>query len=127
MLRVGGDSIGGRPETLVEALPALAEQTVQLLGDHFVAFAAGRLQSLSIENGDHATVIINQPGLLEGARHGSHGGAAHAEHLGQELMRELELVSAHPVVAHQQPATNAFLDGVTTVADDGLRNMVYNF
>ena len=103
---------------------ASAEQAVQLLRDHFVAFAGSGFEPLAIEDGQPAPVVGNQPALLEFARHGRHGRAAHAEHLGQELLGKLELVSPHPVVAHQQPAAHAFLDRVRVVADRGLRNLV---
>ena len=57
-------------------LPASAEQAIQLLGDHFVAFAGRGFQRLSFEDGNLAPLVGNQPGLLEGARHGGYGGAA---------------------------------------------------
>jgi hypothetical protein len=63
-----------------------------------------------------AVAVANQPGLLEQpCRHGD-AGTVDAEHHGQELLRHREVVALGPVMRHQQPAREALVQSVVTVA-----------
>ena len=49
--------------------------------------------------------------------------AAHLEHVGDELLGHQDLVRGHPVAGQEQPAAEALLDRVQTVAYRGLRDL----
>ena len=60
-------------------------------------------------------VALISPSRFQGLHRDGHARAAHPEHHGQELVHERQIVPVHPVVAHQQPAGEALLDGVAAV------------
>ena len=58
---------------------------------------------------------LDDPSRFQGLHRDGHARAAHPQHHGQELVHERQIIPVHPVVAHQQPAGEALLDGVAAV------------
>src|SRR5690606_18359311 len=63
----------------------------------------------------------DQPGFLEFTRDKADAGTMHAQHVSQELLREIKTVAFGAIVRHQQPSCEAFLDAVQTIAGDRLQ------
>src|SRR5690349_16108152 len=98
----------------------LAEQTIKLGFDDLIAFAACRLQSLTVEDRYVAADVTNQTGLLQALGRLGDALAASSQHVGDELLGEQQFLQPHPVVGEQQPAAESLLDRVKAVADSGL-------
>src|SRR3954470_20149142 len=71
---------------------------------HFVALADFCFQPRAIEHGDFAPAVLDDALLLQLARGLRHALAAHAEHVGDQLLRHHQLVRGPAVQAQQQPA-----------------------
>jgi hypothetical protein len=65
----------------------------------------------------------DEPGLLEQPRRHGDTGAVDTEHHRQELLRHRELVTARPVMRHQQPARQALVERLVAIAGGGLRHL----
>jgi hypothetical protein len=105
-----------RYHTYVKAEPScshlLAEQATKLLFDYPIAFADSRLQSLPVEDGDAAAGVLDQSRRLEVAGCVGDPLAAHPQHVGDELLGELQFVDLHPIVGEQKPAAEALFHRV---------------
>ena len=75
-----------------------------------------RLQFLAIDDLEMATVVGDQAGLLERARHHRDGRPARTEHHRHESLRQREHILTHAVMRQQQPAGEPLLEGVHDVA-----------
>jgi hypothetical protein len=60
-------------------------------------------EARSIQNQKVSTRITDQVLLLKYAGSLVYALASHAQHVGQEFLRKLKLIGAHPVTSHQQP------------------------
>ena len=89
-----------------------------------VALAGARPQAMTVEDGDDAAAVADQAGALQAARCRRYAGALHAQHHGEELLGQQELVGLHAVVRHQHPAAAALLQGMEVVARRRLRDLV---
>ena len=69
-----------------------AEQAVELLFNPRITLAGGGFQTKTIEDSDPATTVADQSRLLKDAGNQIDTGAAHAQHLGEELLGEQILV-----------------------------------
>src|SRR5260221_4916179 len=100
------------------------QETFGLLAHDVVALAGAGLEPLAVDDRQPAARIRDQTRLLQHA--GGHRDArpAHAEHLGHELLREDHVVFTDPVVRHQEPAAQPFIDLVGAVAKHRLRDLV---
>ena len=76
-----------------------------------------------IQDADLAAAVFDQVLPLEVRCRFGHAFPAHAEHVGEELVRHAEFRRAHPVARHQQPAREARADDVEAVAGRGLGNL----
>src|SRR5215213_6724870 len=91
---------------------------VELVANGEVALARGRVQAVTVQDGDAAPAVADQSGLLEGTGALGDRGPAGAEHLGKEVLGDLEAVGADPVMGLRQPPRRAFLGGVQSVAHE---------
>src|SRR5258706_3885980 len=100
------------------------QEAFGLLAHDVVALAGAGLEALAVDDRQPAARIGDQTRLLQHA--GGHRDArpAHAEHLGHELLREDHVVFTDPVVRHQEPAGQPFIDLVGAVAKHRLRDLV---
>src|SRR5437868_7099502 len=75
-----------------------AEQAFVLATDDLVTLARRGLQSISIQDRDPTPRVTDQPGPLKGSGGLVDPGAAHTQHLRQELLGQQEVALSHPVV-----------------------------
>src|SRR5215208_3856334 len=101
-------------------LNSRSAEFVELVADGEVALARGCLQAVAVHDGDAAAAVADESGLLEGTGALGDRGAADAEHLGEEVLGDLEAVGADPVIGLRQPSRGAFLGGVQPVTGDVL-------
>src|SRR3954468_9409369 len=80
------------------------EQAVELPPDDAVEAAGGGLEARTVENRPTPAGIADEPHLAEQAGRRTHPGPANAQHLGQELLVQEELVRPHPVMRLEQRA-----------------------
>ena len=90
------------------------EQPVEFLFDYLVAFTDLCFQSLPVQYGDVATVIIDESRLLQFPGGLRDPFAAHAQHTGNHFLGDGQLVRREPVQALQQPAAE-----LLTLSNDG--------
>jgi hypothetical protein len=88
--------------------------------EHLVALTGGRLQAAPVDDSDPAPAVGDKPGPLECPRSETDRLATDAEHLGQELVGEREVVPPDSIVRHQQPAAGSLLERVQRIAGDRL-------
>ena len=79
--------------------PAFGEQTVILAFDDRIALACPRFQRRAVEHDHAAAAAKDQPGLLQPYGNLGDALAAHAQHVGDQVMRERQLVGGQPVQA----------------------------
>jgi hypothetical protein len=75
-----------------------------------------------IDHRDVAMSVVDQCGLLKGAGDDRHRRTVHAEHDGEELMTQLELVAVDAVVRFEKPAAASLAQRVQPVARAGLNH-----
>jgi hypothetical protein len=76
-----------------------------------------------IQNHKVSPTVTNQVLLLQLAGGFAYALASHAQHVGQEFLRDLELVSSHPVAGHQQPASQSSVYRMEPVTDGALGDL----
>src|SRR5262245_15097382 len=91
--------------------------------DDGVAFAGDIFERRAIDDVDEAAPVTDQAGGLEKAGGNGHGGAAHAEHLPQKLLRQRDGIGVDAVVGLQQPAAEPGLNRMERVARDRLLDL----
>jgi len=105
-------------------LRSAADQPTVLGGRDAVALAGRFVQSRSVEDGDHPALVLDEAALAQHAGREGHARASDAQHLGQVLVGEAELVLAEAIVAQQQPAAHALFDRVPPRAQHPLGHAV---
>src|SRR6185437_5973913 len=91
--------------------------------DRLVAFAGSFLEPLPVGNRDRSPRACDQSGTLQKARSLGDGGARRAQHLGEKIMRKVDLSRTGAVMVSQQPASHPSLDGVQAIAGGRVRNL----
>src|SRR5664279_970757 len=94
----------------------LLEEVCIALPVRCIATARCGFEARAVEDRQLAAPVPDELGALQGGRGAGDANPAHAEHVGEELMRHAERVAAGPVVAHQQPARQARADLVKAQA-----------
>ena len=95
----------------------LRQQAGKIGLDRRIALAGRSFESCPIRDVDRATMsVADESGFLQSASDDRHRRTANAEHDGQELVRQLQLVAAHPIRRHQQPPATPLLGGMQYVA-----------
>jgi hypothetical protein len=102
---------------------ASSKQPIEFAPNDSVAFARGFLETFAIQDRDLSAPITDQPCALQSARDDRHTGTPGTEHLGKELVRDIEFITFHPIVRHKEPATTTLLDGVPPIAGGQLRQL----
>ena len=97
-----------------------AEQTVVFVIDDFVTFADGFFQALPVNYRDSSANIFNQFSLRQFLGSQRDTFAAHAEHIGNQVVRHYQYIRVQTVVAEQKPAAKLLLDRMQTIANGGL-------
>jgi hypothetical protein len=68
-----------------------------------------------------ATMVTNEPGVLQMGSLLRDGFTTHTQHVGDKLLRHDEFVGRQAIVAEKQPTTKLLLHGMKPVADGRLR------
>ncbi len=97
-----------------------AKQTVVFVINDFVTFADGFFQSLPVDYRDSSAHVFNQFFLCQFLSSQRNTFSAHAEHIGDKVVRHHQLVRVQTVVTKQKPTAKLFFDGVETIANGGL-------
>ena len=72
--------------------------------DDAIAVASDVFEAPAIENRKSTPLIANDARPLQGGRRQAEGGPVDAEHSGQELVGEGQLMLIRPVLAYQRPS-----------------------
>src|SRR5262249_46586862 len=99
-----------------------AQSAIEVL-DCVVALTSGALQTFTVDDSDRATEVLNQTCTLQNSGGNGHSGASSAQHFAEELMGERQQLAVNPVLAHQQPARQPFIDLMKPVAGGDLRHL----
>ena len=91
--------------------------------DHVVAPASRRLETRAVQHRDDAAAVADQLALLQRLRRPGDPDASHPEHVSEELLRHAKAIGFDAVVGHQEPASEAPLNHVKTIARGGLRDL----
>ena len=76
---------------------------IGVLPDHGVAFARNVLEGRAVEDLDVAAPVSNQAGALQQTGGDRDGGAPHAEHLPEKLLRQRDDIAVDAIMRLQQP------------------------
>lgn len=91
---------------------------------HLDVTTARRLfEAATVEHFDIAADITNQAGFLHDAGRRGDAAAAHAKHVGEKLVRQLEMVPTRSVMRHQEPARQPVADIMKARASGGLTEL----
>ena len=88
--------------------------------DGLVAFAGGFFQSFDICNFDVSAAVLDDSSRLQRVGCGGHAIALHTDHLGQEVLREVQSVFARQIAHPEQPAREAAFGRMRGIACRGL-------
>ncbi len=79
-------------------LGTAAHEAVSFAADHTVALAYSRFETSAVEDGDTASLITNQPGILQAGSLVRDSLTTHPQHVADELLRHDEFVRLQAVV-----------------------------
>ena len=82
-----------------QCLGTMAHETVRFPTNHAIAFAYSRFETSTVENGNTAAMITNQPRVLQTRGLLRDGLATHTQHVGDEFLRHDEFVRRQAIVA----------------------------
>jgi hypothetical protein len=91
--------------------------------DQRIALAHAGLEAFAVDDGNHASRILDDSRSLQRIGHHADPFAAHAEHVRDRLLRHPDAAVCASVHAHEHPAAPLLLDGVMTVAYGRLREL----
>jgi hypothetical protein len=89
-----------------------------------VTLARATEQAAAVDDRDVAAFVADEADPLQGARRHRNASPLHAQHHGQELLREQKLIRLHAVMRHQHPRAASLLDGMKLIARGGQRDLV---
>src|ERR671914_252133 len=78
------------------------QESLRFLVHDLITLASTPFETLAVEDREPPPRVGDEAGLLQHAGSLGHARAAHAEHLGHELLREHHLVRAGAIVRHQE-------------------------
>src|SRR5579871_241668 len=88
-----------------------------------IAGARGGFEALAVEDMDLAAAIADELPALQVRRGHRDTAPAYTEHIGEKLMREVEMIGMRAVVRHQQPASQTWRELVKAHARRGSRQL----
>src|SRR5277367_6606261 len=92
-----------------------------------VASACGRPQAAPIENGDLPTLITNELAPAQHAGGFGHPHTTHAQHVGHELLSDVEPIGVRPIAGHQQPPRQPRLHHMEARAHRSQRHLAQGY
>lgn len=97
-------------------LRAISQQRFRDLVHGFIAFARACAQSVDIEEPKSSPPALDQPRLAQAVRDSGYARPPDAQHFGDVVLRQVEIVAIRDVAAPQQPAREPGLDGMGRIA-----------
>jgi hypothetical protein len=94
-------------------------ETHQLLlpsADQPIAFTGCALETVPVGDPDPATAMLDQSTALENSDRNGDSRPAHAEHLSEEDLGELEVTPSRTVLRQEEPSSTSFFRDMHTVA-----------
>ena len=85
------------------------EQPLKLIFDHPEALTAALLQAGPVQQADAATVIANQPGILQLTRHFRDAASAHTKQVGDQLLSHQQAIARQALEILQQPVAELLI------------------
>ena len=98
-------------------MTVLSEQTGVIVDNRLVALAGRVLQPHARENADLTANVADELSFSQRACGDGDRTSTHAQHVGEELVREVEMIRVRAVMRHQQPACRPCFDLVESSAD----------
>ncbi len=92
-------------------------------GKRLVTWAGDSFESRSIEYGQFAATVANEALCLESSRRFGDACAPHAEHVGEEFVRQSVCMAVRAILTHQKPSCQTCVKQVKPVARCGLRQL----
>ena len=86
------------------------------ISDNWVAFASRFFEALALEHPNVAAAVSDEPAPLQTPRSRGDAGAPDSKHLGKKFLGQIELVALNPVLHHEKPPSQTFLNLVQPVA-----------
>src|SRR5262249_42768949 len=96
---------------------------IGVLPGHGVAFTRNVLKCRAVEELDVSAAVADQAGALQEARRDGHGGAPHAEHLSETLLRQREDIAVDAIVGLQEPTAKSGFEAMQRIARDRLLDL----
>jgi hypothetical protein len=100
------------------------QQSAALVLDDGVTLATQPLEFGAIEHADVSAFVFDNPESVQFSGGFGHALAAHPEHVGDEFLGHVHLVTGQTVQRHEQPAAQLLVNGVMAVAHGRLRHLV---
>ena len=91
-----------------------------MFADVVIAFARRIFEPRAVFNPHFASVVGNEPGLLQHACGNRNARTPRPQHVRQEFVRERNEIAIEPVLAHQQPSCESLVHFVQAVAGSDL-------
>ena len=91
------------------------QQPVEFALDDAVAFACTRLETFTIQDLDAATTVMDQAGVMELACGFCHAFTTHAQHVRNQLLRDLQLVRRGAIYFDEKPAAQLLVERVVAI------------
>lgn len=88
--------------------------------DRLIALAGSLPQSIQVRDFNVPSRVFDDSGLLQHMSNGGDAIAPHADHLGQEILSQMQMVLAREIMHAQQPARQSGFDGVQCITCGGL-------
>jgi hypothetical protein len=89
-----------------------------------IALAGAFFQSRTVEDGDTAACILDEPGPFERIGGVRYARPSHSEHHGEKLLGEREIARLHTILRHQEPAATPLFQKVKCIASCRLCDLV---
>src|SRR4051812_12884129 len=96
---------------------------IVVLLDDGVAFASRFFELSALQNFYRAAVVLDDLAFLQDAGGETDAGPVGAKHGGQKIVGNRENLGFNAVLGHQQPASEALLDAMETIARGSLRDL----
>jgi hypothetical protein len=100
-----------------------SQDALELAVDHGIALAANRFQTVAVRYRHDTASVGNQALVAHSSHDRVYRSSPDTQHLGEKILRQFELISAHPIVRHQNPLRCAFLDGMNRPARSVLSDL----
>ncbi|SIT52025.1 hypothetical protein BN2476_1670002 [Paraburkholderia piptadeniae] len=105
------------------ALPEVREEAVEFAVDDGVALARAGFEAFAVEDADVPAAVVDEAVAVEFAGGFGDAFAAHAEHVGDQLLGDVELGGSAAVGLEQQPSAQLPAQGVMAVAGGRLGDL----